>query len=340
MTEASTEAKVVARSGREAPVRGRTAARFGDLVERYGLVVVLVAIIVFFAVLRPSTYPTVLNAQAILSTQSVTAFLAMAAMLPLIVGQFDVSIGFQLGLAQGLCAGLMLRQDVPAVLAMAVAVIACGLIGAINGLLVTKLRVHSFIVTLGTGTLALGLTQFYTRDEIIGGKLPEWFSALGRGRLAGVPLAFLYVVLLATILWFVFEYTAWGRSAHAIGGNERAALLTGIRVNRVTLFSFIGAGLIAGLSGCLSVMILGSSSPTVGLGDLLPAFAAVFLGATAIRPGRFNAIGTALAVYVLAAGISGLQQIGADFYVQQLFNGGALVLAVSISALAARRKRG
>lgn len=318
----------------------RRRSRWGDVLERYALVGVLLVIVGIFAVLKPTTYPTLLNAQAILSAQSVTAFLALAAMVPLIVGQFDVSVGFQLGLAQALCAGLILRQGMPAIVAALVAIVACVLVGVVNGLLVTRLRLHSFIVTLGTGTLVLGFTQLYSRDEIISGRLPEWFTLLGRGDVLGVPLAFLYVAVLAAILWFVFEYTPWGRAAHAVGGNDRAALLAGIRVSRVTSQSFVVSGFISGLSGCLSVMILGSSSPTVGLGELLPAFAAVFLGATAIRPGRFNALGTILAVYVLAAGISGLQQVGADFYVQQLFNGGALVLAVSLSAIMARHRRG
>jgi ribose transport system permease protein len=310
-----------------------------DLINRYGLVGVFLLVILLFSILRPETFPTVDNAQTIASTQAVIALLALAAVTPLVVGQFDVSIGFQLGLSQTLTAGLVIKDGWPAGQAALVAVLACVLIGLANGLLVTRLRLPSFISTLGVGTVVLGLTQLYGNDETISGTLPISFTDIGRKDLLGVPLPFVYVLIAALVLWLAFEYTPWGRAGHATGGNPRAALLAGIRTDRVTVQCFVAAGLLAGLSGVLSVMVLGASAPTVGLGELLPAFAAAFLGATAIRPGRFNSIGTIVAVYLLAAGITGLQMLGAQFYVQQLFNGGALLIALTLSSLAGNRAR-
>ena len=309
----------------------------GDLANRYGLVGVFLVVIVLFSILKPDTYPTVDNAQTIASTQAVIALLALAAVVPLVVGQFDVSLGFQLGLSQTLTAGLIIKNGWHAGEAGAVAVLACCVVGLVNGLVVTRLRLPSFIATLGVGTVVLGLTQLYGNDETISGPLPQSFTDIGRNNLAGVPLPFVFVLIAAIVLWIAFEYTPWGRSGHATGGNPRAALLAGIRTDRVTLQCFVVAGLLAGVSGVLSVMVLGASAPTVGLGELLPAFAAAFLGATAIRPGRFNSLGTILAVYLLAAGITGLQALGAQFYVQQLFNGGALLIALTLSSLAGNR---
>lgn len=313
--------------------------RAGRIVARYGLVVVFAVLVAVFSLALPDTFPTVQNAQTIAAGKAVVALLALAAMVPLIVGQFDLSVGFQLGLTQTLCAGLMLKQHQPALVAI-VAVIAVGvLFGLVNGLLVVRVRINAFIATLATGTLAAGITQWYSGGESLFGAMPGTFLSLGRDQVLGVPLPLVYVLVAAAALWIVFEYTSWGRSAFAVGGNPRAALIAGVRVERVTVLSFVIAGVLASLAGVLSVMILGAANPNVGPDFLLPAFAGAFLGATSIRPGRFNAWGTFLAVYLLASGITGLQQLGAASYVEQFFNGGALLAAVALSGWAASRRR-
>lgn len=272
-------------------------------------------------------------------TQSVIAIMAFAAMAPAIVGQFDVSIGYQLGLSQSITAILALRMEWNPVVAGLVAIAACLIVGTVNGILVVKVGLNSFIATLASGTVLLGLTQWLTGDATITGRLPEWFTGFVRDRSLVVPASFLIVIVITAVLWIVYEYTSWGRSAHAVGSNAKASGLSGINVQLTTFASFLISALLAGIAGMMSVAVLGASSPTVGLGQLLPAFAAAFLGSTAIRPGRFNAIGTLVAVLVLAAGITGLQQLGLDFYVQQLFNGGALLIAITISAVARKRRR-
>jgi len=325
-------------AGASQPDAGRSSERAGDLANRYGLLVLFVAVVALFSVLKPDTFPALENAQTIASAQGVIALLALAATLPLIVGQFDVSIGFALGLSQTLCAGLMIKNGWSAVPAAAAGVASCIVIGAVNGLLVTKLRLNSFIATLGVGTVVLGLTQVYGNDETISGALPASFTSLGQNQLLEIPLPFLYVAVVALVVWLAMEYTSWGRECHATGGNPRAALLAGVRTERVTFQCFVLAGLLSGVAGVLSVTILGAAAPTVGLGALLPAYAAAFLGATAFRPGRFNAAGTMLAIYLLATGVTGLQSLGAKFYVEQLFYGGALLIALAASALVERRR--
>jgi ribose transport system permease protein len=301
--------------------------------SKYALIVVFAAIAGLFSALNPSVFATTANAQTIASTQATVALLALAAMLPLVVGQFDISVGYQFGLAQGLCAHLIINAGVPAGAAILVTLAAGAVIGVVNGVLVAKVKLNSFVATLGVGILVLGLTQWLTKDVTINGPLPELFTDLGRDAIAGIPLPFVYVLAATAALWLALEYTPWGRECYATGGNERAALLAGVRTERRTVQAFAAAALLAAASGCLSVMILGASSPTVGLGSLLPAFAGAFLGATSIRPGRFNAIGTLIAVYLVATGITGLQQEGAQPFVQQVFNGAALLIAVTLARL-------
>ena len=249
---------------------------------------------------------------------------------------FDISVGYQFGLAQGLCAHLIINAGLPAGAAVLVVLAAGAAIGLINGVLVAKVKLNSFVATLGVGILVLGLTQWLTKDVTINGPLPAPFTSLGRNALLGVPLPFVYVLVACGAPWLALEYTPWGRECHATGGNERAARLAGVRTERRAVQAFVLAAGLAALSGCLSVMILGASSPTVGLGSLLPAFAGAFLGGTSIRPGRFNALGTLIAVYLVATGITGLQQEGAQPFVQQLFNGAALLIAVTLARLSRR----
>jgi ribose transport system permease protein len=301
--------------------------------QKYALIVVFAAIAGLFSVLNPAIFATTANAQTIASTQATVALLALAAMLPLIVGQFDISVGYQFGLAQGLCAHLIVNVGLPAGAAIGVTLAAGLLVGLLNGVLVAKVKLNSFVATLGVGILVLGLTQWLTKDVTITGALPTLFTDLGRNAVLGIPLPFVYVLAACAVVWLALEYTPWGRECYATGGNDRAALLAGVRTERRTVQVFALAAVLAALSGCLSVMILGASSPTVGLGSLLPAFAGAFLGATSIRPGRFNALGTLIAVYLVATGITGLQQEGAAPFVQQLFNGAALLIAVTLARL-------
>ncbi|MEA2466852.1 MAG: ribose transport system permease protein [Thermoleophilaceae bacterium] len=334
------EIPAAAGSNREPGPKPRPApvAALHKLFESYSLVVVFVGLIAIFSIAKPDTFFTAENARAIGSTQAVVAILALAAMVPLISGQFDLSVGFQMGLAQALCGGLAIKDGVPVAVAAGIAIVACMVIGLINGFLVVKLKMNALIATLGSGTVVFGFTQWYTNGSAIFGNLPDSFLSLGRNELFGIPLPVFYVVIIAAILWCLFEYTAWGRSVVATGGNSRAALLAGVRTDRVTMVCFVISGFICALAGVMQQMILGSANPEIGPNFLLPAIAGAFLGATSIRPGRFNAVGTVLAVYVLAVGITGLQQIGAKFFVESFFNGGALLIAVALSGWAARRR--
>jgi ribose transport system permease protein len=309
----------------------------GRLAWANSLPLLLVFVVVVFSLIRPESYPTATNAQMIASTNAVLAVLALAAVPPLVCGQFDLSIGFQLALAQSLCAGMIIFGGVAPVAAAAIVLVLGLATGLVNGLLVAKGGLNAFITTLATGIVLQGFSQLYTDGASIFGAMPKPFLDFGRGRLVGVPLPLIYVLAIAAVMWAVYTYTDWGRRSFAIGGNARAANLVGIPVTRITIQSYMAAGLLSSVAGILSCSILGSANPNIGINYLLPAFAAVFLGAAPAGPGRFNAWGTVVAVYALAAGIAGLQQLGAAFYVEQFFNGGALLIGVALAKWMAGR---
>jgi ribose transport system permease protein len=310
-----------------------------EVLSQYSLIGVLVLLCVIFSVWNPKVFATTANLQTILLQQATVGLVALAVMVPLVAGQFDLSTGFQFGLAQSLCALLVIRQQWNPLVAILVVVAVGVLIGVINGQLITRLTLPSFTTTLGTGLVVLGVSEFLTQNQVIAGTAPAWFLAMGRGRLLGVPAPFIYLAVVAVVLFVVLELTVWGRRAYAVGANPTAARLSGISTDRLVRQSFIVTGVLCAVAGCISVTSLGGSSPVIGLGSLLPAFAAAFLGATCIRPGRYNVAGTVIAVYVIGVGIIGLQQKGADVYVQDLFNGAALLIAVIVATLARRRKR-
>lgn len=323
-----------------APPRGSArGTTLSNLVAVYGLVLVLLVIVALFGALRPATFLSTTNFDAILVSQSVTAMLALAEMVPLATKQFDLSIGYHLGLAQVLVVGLQVTQHLGWPEAAALILLASLLTGLVNGLLVTVLGIDSFIATMGTGTLLYGVTNWYSNGEQISGMdLPESFTDLTQ-ILHGVPMPAVYVAAIAAALWLTTEHLPIGRNLYVIGANARAAELTGIDVRRHVIAAFATSGLLSGFAGILLGSILQTGTPSVGPEYLLPAFAATLLGATSIKPGRVNVVGTLISVLVLALSFSGVQQLGAPFYVQCFFNGGILVVAVGLSVYAARRRR-
>jgi ribose transport system permease protein len=317
--------------------RGRR--RVSELMATYGLVIVFILVMVVFAILRPSTFLTSSNINNILISQSITALLALAVMVPLATKQFDLSVGYHVGMAQVLVIGLQVTSGLPWAAAIAIVLAISLLVGLINGLLVTRFGIDSFIATMGMGTVLYGISNWYTGgQQIVGLGLSENFTHLSQ--IAGyVPLPALYVAVVAIVLWLVTERMPIGRNLYVIGASPRAAELTGINVGRFVAGAFITSGLLCGIAGILLGSILQTGTPSVGAEYLLPAFAGALLGATSIQPGRVNVGGTMLAVLILAFSFSGVQQLGAPFYVEYFFNGGILIVAVGLSVYAAAQRR-
>ena len=297
-----------------------------------------VLLFIFFSLLLPSTFPTALNMRAILSDKSIVAFLSLAAMIPLSTNKFDLSIGFGVGLAHILVIGLQVQFGVPWPLAVLVVLLSGLAVGTINGLLVEAAQIDSFIATLGTGSILYAISFFYTGGQQIVGVLPPQFIAINGAAPFGVPAPAIYVLLLGLGLWVAFEYLPIGRYLYAIGSNPRAAELSGIPKHRYVIVAFAASGLITAFAGVVLGSKLQIGQANVGNEFLLPAFVGALLGSTAIRVGRVNVWGTLVAVAVLAVGISGIEQLGSSFFVEPLFNGTTLLIAVGLAGFAARRR--
>ena len=311
----------------------RTALIF---ISRYGTIIGLLAMIVFFSIAAPTTFPTLPNVLNILSQASLTAIIAAGLTYTLVVGEFDLSIGFVASFIGLIVCGLMANQGFPIPLAIIAALALGTFIGCINGLLVTKVGINAVIATLGVGTILSGIGFSYSAFPIAVG-IPREFTMISIGRiLFGIPNPVIIMFAVLAILWVILNKTDLGQKMQAVGSNIEAARLSGIRVDRIKMFAFAVAGFCAALTGVLLTSLLGSGTLGAADGYLLDAFAAVFLGSATLREGQFHILGTLVGVLVLAVGFNGLSIFGAPTYFQPIFKGGVLVLAVGLSTLARR----
>lgn len=307
-------------------------------VERFGLVIVWVAVILLFGALRPDTFLTWANFSTIFGSEAVLVIVTLGLVVPLTAGDFDLSIAQVLTFVSMLTAILSAKMGVPLWIIIPTVLAAGALVGAINGALTLYLRVHSLIVTLGVGTFLHGITLWISDSQTIGGvarALMHWSIIV---RFLGIPIAFYYAIGLAAVMWYVLSYTAFGQQLLFTGRGREVGRLSGIAVGRVRLLSFVASGVMGAIAGLIYTGTTGSANPSSGTTLLLPAFAAAFLGATCINPGRFNPWGSVVAVYFLVTGINGLSVLGFRTFVQDLFYGGALVVAVMVSQLISGRK--
>ena len=305
----------------------------------YGLVVLTLLLIVLFSLLLPQTFPTVLNVRSIISDKAIIAILSLAAMIPMAAGRIDLTVGYGIVLWHILAISLQTMFGVPWPIAVLIVLLLGALTGFLNGLLVEVARIDSFIATLGTGTILYALALWHTGGRQVVGVLPEGFYAMNGTMVLGLPITGFYVLILALALWLVLEYLPIGRYVYAIGANPKAAALNGIPVRRFVIGAFVSSGTLAALAGVLLASKLRIGQASVGLEYLLPALVGAFLGSTTIKPGRVNVWGTMIGVIILAVGISGIQQIGGSFFVEPLFNGVTLLVAIGIAGYA-QRKRG
>lgn len=326
----------------ERPRTGRKNRRVGgQFIGTWGIPILAVLLFLLFSVLRPDTFPTLANVRALMANQSIPALLALGATIPIVTGRFDVSIGYGFGLAHIITLYLIVNQGIAWPLA-AIVTIGVGVgVGLLNGLLVEVAQIDSFIATLGTGSVLFAVSGALTGGgRIVPGVngLPPAFTDLVNSTVLGLPVAFWYLIVLVAVLWLVLEHLPLGRWFYVVGANARAAELVGIPKRRVVVYAFLFSGVITALAGILLASQQRIGNPSVGLDYLLPAFVGALLGSTTIRPGRANAIGTLVSVAVLAIGLSGIQQLGAQFWATPLFNGLTLLVAVGLAGFAARRR--
>jgi ribose transport system permease protein len=314
------------------------AKRMVRLAPVYGLLILMIGLIVLFSILLPRTFPTLLNLRAILSDKSIIALLSLSAMVPMVAGRIDLTVGYGIVLWHILAISLQTMFGIPWPVAVFIVLLLGGLTGFLNGLLVEVAKIDSFIATLGTGTVLYALALWHTGGRQVVGVLPDGFYALSGTFVFGLPITGFYVLAISIAMWLILEYTPVGRYLYAIGANPRAAELNGIPTRKFVVAAFITSGTLTALTGVLLASKLRIGQASVGLEFLLPALVGAFLGSTTIKPGRVNVWGTIVGVAILAVGISGIQQFGGSFWVEPLFNGVTLLIAIGIAGYAQRRK--
>ncbi len=324
----------VVETGSQAVIRRGLDRR--DVISRTSLLGIWILVAAGFAVFETDLFLQDGTFKTIFGSQYELVFLTVALICTFTVGEFDLSVASSMGLAATLVPLLAVQEGLPVILAVLLAVAASTAVGTANGFLVVKIGVDAIVATLGMGTLVLGITLWATDLNAVGG-LPESFSQLALRDVLGLPIGFFYGLGACLVLTYVLGFTPLGRRMSFVGANREVARLAGINVSRIRFGAYVAAGFIAGLGAVLLASTLGGFDPNTSGRYLLPAFASVFLGMAVIQPGRFNPLGAFVAVYFLQTGIVGLQLAGLTGWVENVFYGGALILAVAATTLIRKR---
>ena len=333
-TDSSTGRHAEASASRSAaPARAKQRAGGVTFAGKYGLIAFYLGMVIVFSFSAPSIFPTKATFQSIGQSNSVLALVALGAMVPLVVGEYDLTVGASVGLAAIVCSSLD-QSGMPFLFSMVLTVCVGVIIGLVNAFSINILRVSSFITTLGLSSIITGFTANLTGGQTVTAGIPSGLVSFTQRTWLGVPRLVYVVVIFAAILWFLLSTTPLGRQFSAIGMNRESARLMGARVKRDITLAFVVSGGLAALAGVFELGALQSVQPDIGASLLLPALAVAFLGASTIRPGWFNVWGTLIGVLVVQTGIVGLDDIGAPYWVEPIFDGAVLVAAVAVSALA------
>ena len=324
------------------PQHESAASRFvrTSRIDRFGAVYVLVAIVILFSILAPDTFPTWDTVKSILNENATIAILSLALVVPLSTRVFDLSIGNVVALITVTVAWLVVVHNVPLGLAIGLAIVMSLVVGLVNAAIVVGIGIDSFIATLGTGAVLQAVNLLISNEETVtNSHLSIDLGNIAATDIGGIQVPVIMALVVAFVLWWVLEHTVTGRRFYAIGFNDEAARLAGVRVKRLRTIGFVISSFIAGIAGVMVVARIGAGSPDVGPAYLLDAFAAAFLGATQIRNGRFNPWGTIIAVLVLGTGQTGLTQIGAAAWTLQFYTGFVLIAALTLNRLERKQVR-
>lgn len=301
--------------------------------EAYAFLGLLVLAFVFFSV-WPQTaavFPSTANLQILFGSSTVAAIAALGTLVPLVCNEWDLSIGASAALSS-VFAAVVLTNGTSPFLAVLLG-IGIGLaVGIVNAILVTRLQVNAVISTLGVSIIIAGVISLKTGGVTVAGSIPTAVTDFGTGTWLGIPFTVMALAVVAVFTFYLLEHTPFGRYVYALGSNRAAARLTGIRIKLVVGSTFLIAGALCGAAGVLQVARAGGANPNLANSIMLPAIAAAFLSAAAIRPGRFNVWGTLVAVYFLATLTNGLNLAGAPPYVASFVNGAALIIGVGVAA--------
>jgi ribose transport system permease protein len=295
------------------------------------------AIFILFSLWVPDKFLTKVTWTSLAADQAVTTIVALGLVVALAAGVFDLSVGAVLGASAAITAHLMVEEHWNPVLAMLAALVFGLVVGLVNGIIVVRFKVDSFIATLGMSSVLTGLTEWLTKNQQIVG-ISNGFKKIATLKPLGIPIPFFYMLAIALVLWYILQLTPIGRYLYATGGSREIARLAGVRPERWIYVALLTSSFVASIGGIIVLARVSGAGPTLGATYVLPVFAAAFLGATQFQPGRFNIWGTVVAVYLLATGTKGLQLVGYDPWVDKLFYGAALIIAVALAGFEGRQR--
>jgi len=304
-------------------------SRFMLLLNKYIIIVIFLIVMAVFGSLSVK-FLSMQNLGSVMLTQAIAACLSLGAMFILVSGEFDLSLGYNLNFCAVLCAFLAARGwgAVPVFLA---SVLMGTFAGLLNGLVVVKLKISSFIVTLSIGLMLSGLSRAVTGGGILSVSEPKALMNFARGSIGPWGYCVIFFLVLALIVHLVFSHTPFGRHMYAVGISTKASFMAGIKVDRIRILAFMCAGMFAGISGAILLGQLGAASSAYGTSLLLPAYAVVFLSKTAIRPGYINIPGLLIATLLISFSKNGVQMIGVPNWGNHIFEGAVLIFAMWLS---------
>jgi len=308
----------------------RNLPRFNLGLDRFSGLYMWLIFIIIFGIWTPHLFLTAATVHSVAAAQAIGAIVALAVLIPIACGCYDLSVGAIVNFTAILVTILQVTNHFNLWLAIVISTAVGAVFGAVNGFIVVVLRVNSFIATLGTATIIAAILTIVTNgSQPLPVTTPLWLD-LTQEQVGGFQVVVFYLIIIALIIWWLMDHTPVGRYLYAVGSNQEAARLSGVRVRKWTWLSLILSGTISGIAGILYSSLSGPSL-TFGSALLLPAFAAVFLGSTQLKPGRFNVWGTLIAVYALATGVQGLQLITGVQWLSDMFDGIALIAAVTFA---------
>ena len=312
---------------------------FSGFFESYAMLLLTVAIAVFFSILptTSSSFATLANLQLMLAGQAVTVVIAVAALIPLIAEEWDLSIGAIAGMTAVFSASAM-SSGTNWIVAGFIGVGLAAVVGVANALLVTRLGVNAVITTLGMSVVIEGIVNQKTGGIAVVSNLPKFLTEFGSGTFIGIPKLVYVAGAICMGVWYLLDHTPYGRYMYAIGSSPEAARLVGLRIRLLIFVAFVATALLCSFGGLMQIARSGGASPLVGPAFTLPALAAAFLSAAAIKPGRYNVWGTVVALLFLGTLNSGLNLAGAQPYVASYVNGSALIIGVAFAAYSGRRR--
>ncbi len=332
-TSATTAIPPLGGSERRGSRLPRPAAR---LFASYGVLLTFAAVFAFFAIDIPGVFLTGRNMANILNSASVTALLAVGLTVPLIIGDFDLSVGAGASLGGALTVVLMASHGWSPAAAILAALGVALLVGVLNGVVIAVLGASSFIITLAMGSVLTGVEHLLTGQQTIVIGIPQSFVSLGTSSIAGIQVPVFVTLVIALLLAFALGQTPFGRYVRAVGANSTASHFLGLPVTRLRVAALAISATCASLAGIFIVSVAGNSFPNAGAPHLLPAFAAAFLGSTLFPSRRFSLVGAWISAWLLEMVATGLVELNLASWTIDVFNGLVLMIAI-VAALHGRR---